>query len=34
MRPIYHQTDNRVQAHIPHARLDLSATEALNVLKF
>jgi transposase len=50
MRPIYHQTDNRVQAHIyvaalafllhraiekklKAARLDLSATEALNVLK-
>jgi transposase len=50
MRPIYHQTDNRVQAHIyvaalafllhraiekklKAARLDLSAAEALNVLK-
>jgi transposase len=50
MRPIYHQTDNRVDAHIyvaalafllhraiekklKAARLDLSATEALNVLK-
>jgi transposase len=50
LRPIYHQTDNRVDAHIyvaalafllhraiekklKAARLDLSATEALNVLK-
>jgi len=50
MRPIYHQTDNRVQAHIyvaalafllhraiekklKAARLDLSATEALTILK-
>ena len=50
MRPIYHRTDHRVQAHIyvaalafllhraiekklKAARLDLSATEALTVLK-
>ena len=50
MRPIYHQTDDRVEAHIfvaamaflihralekklKAARLDLSATEALTILK-